>query len=103
MSGRPAAVGAVAAGLVAGRAARRFPVRAVVHGGLATVGLALATLTVLGRSTGCPFLGTVHLVVGGVGGLGDGVRPGRRPRRRPAGLDRDGRLPRLRRPARNPG
>ncbi|MFD9005099.1 MFS transporter [Streptomyces sp. NPDC059582] len=60
----PAAIGAVAAGLVAGRAARRFSVRAVVSGGLAAVGLALAALTVLDRSTGYPLLGTALLVVG---------------------------------------
>ncbi|WP_432030281.1 MFS transporter [Streptomyces sp. 1222.5] len=60
----PAAVGAVAAGLVAGRAARRFSVRAVVSGGLAAVGLALAVLTMLGRTTGYPVLGAALLVVG---------------------------------------
>ncbi|WP_409473173.1 MFS transporter [Streptomyces sp. HC307] len=60
----PAAIGAVAAGLVAGRAARRFSVRAVVSGGLAAVGLALATLTLLSQSTGYPLLGTALLVVG---------------------------------------
>ncbi|MET8245195.1 MFS transporter [Streptomyces sp. NPDC005202] len=60
----PAAVGAVAAGLVAGRAARRFSVRAVVSGGLAAVGLALAALTMLSGSTGYPQLGTALLVVG---------------------------------------
>ncbi|AKJ14307.1 MFS transporter [Streptomyces incarnatus] len=60
----PAAVGAVAAGLIAGRAARRFSVRAVVSGGLAAVGLALAALTTLGRSTGYPVLGAALLVVG---------------------------------------
>ncbi|MFE7855620.1 MFS transporter [Streptomyces sp. NPDC057403] len=60
----PAAVGAVAAGLVAGRAARRFSVRAVVAGGLAAVGLALAALTVLDRSTGYGVLGAALLVVG---------------------------------------
>ncbi|GAB2748411.1 MFS transporter [Streptomyces bullii] len=60
----PAAVGAVAAGLVAGRAARRFSVRAVVSGGLAAVGLALAALTVLDGSTGYPLLGASLLVVG---------------------------------------
>jgi DHA2 family multidrug resistance protein-like MFS transporter len=60
----PAAVGAVAAGLVAGRAARRFSVRAVVSGGLAVVGLALAVLTTLGQSTGYPVLGAALLVVG---------------------------------------
>ncbi|MEV6885452.1 MFS transporter [Streptomyces sp. NPDC051135] len=60
----PAAVGAVVAGLVAGRAARRFSVRAVVSGGLAAVGLALAALTVIGQHTGYPLLGTALLVVG---------------------------------------
>jgi DHA2 family multidrug resistance protein-like MFS transporter len=60
----PAAIGAVAAGLVAGRAARRFSVRAVVCGGLAAVGLALAALTVIDRSTGYPLLGASLLVVG---------------------------------------
>ncbi|MGW7608339.1 MFS transporter [Streptomyces sp. NPDC054766] len=60
----PAAVGAVAAGLVAGRFARRFSVRTVVSAGLAAVGLALGTLTVLDRSTGYPLLGAALLVVG---------------------------------------
>ncbi|MDT9697718.1 MFS transporter [Streptomyces sp. P17] len=60
----PAAVGAVAAGLIAGRAARRFSVRAVVSGGLAAVGLALAALTVIDQSTGYPLLGAALLVVG---------------------------------------
>ncbi|MEU0782507.1 MFS transporter [Streptomyces sp. NPDC006173] len=60
----PAAVGAVAAGLAAGRYARRFSVRVVVSGGLAAVGLALGTLTVLGQSTGYPVLGAALLVVG---------------------------------------
>ncbi|MGW0768071.1 MFS transporter [Streptomyces sp. NPDC002676] len=60
----PAAVGAVAAGLVAGRAARRYSVRVVVSGGLAAVGLALAALTTLGVSTGYPVLGAALLVVG---------------------------------------
>ncbi|GAA0633434.1 MFS transporter [Streptomyces thermocarboxydovorans] len=60
----PAALGAVAAGLVAGRAARRFSVRSVVSGGLAAIGLALAVLTVIGQSTGYPLLGTALLVVG---------------------------------------
>ncbi|MFF9279384.1 MFS transporter [Streptomyces griseosporeus] len=60
----PAAVGAVAAGLVAGRAARRFSVRTVVSGGLASVGLALAALTMLSEETGYPLLGTALLVVG---------------------------------------
>ncbi|MEV6761857.1 MFS transporter [Streptomyces sp. NPDC051105] len=60
----PAAVGAVAAGLVAGRAARRLSVRAVVSGGLAGVGVALAALTTLSQSTGYPILGAALLVVG---------------------------------------
>ncbi|MCT9078092.1 MFS transporter [Streptomyces fulvoviolaceus] len=60
----PAAIGAVAAGLIAGRAARRFSVRSVVAGGLAAVGLALAALTVLDQSTGYPLLGAALLVVG---------------------------------------
>ncbi|GAA3135568.1 MFS transporter [Streptomyces rameus] len=60
----PAAVGAVTAGLIAGRAARRFSVRTVVSGGLAAVGVALAALTALGQSTGYPVLGAALLVVG---------------------------------------
>jgi DHA2 family multidrug resistance protein-like MFS transporter len=60
----PAAVGAVAAGLVAGRAARRFGVRAVVSGGLAAVGLSLAALTAVDHSTGYPLIGAVLLFVG---------------------------------------
>ncbi|MEV0321320.1 MFS transporter [Streptomyces sp. NPDC050658] len=60
----PAAVGAVAAGLIAGMVARRFSVRAVVAGGLAAVGLALAALTTLSQSTGYPLLGVLLLVVG---------------------------------------
>ncbi|MEV5956672.1 MFS transporter [Streptomyces sp. NPDC051987] len=60
----PAAIGAVAAGLVAGRAARRHSVRAVVSGGLAAVGVALAALITLAQSTGYPVLGAALLVVG---------------------------------------
>ncbi|MFG3199467.1 MFS transporter [Streptomyces sp. NPDC048208] len=60
----PAAVGAVAAGLVAGHAARRFSVRAVVSGGLAAIGVALAVLATLDRSTGYPLLGAALLIVG---------------------------------------
>ncbi|WP_329341231.1 MFS transporter [Streptomyces sp. NBC_00663] len=60
----PAAVGAVAAGLIAGWAARRWSVRAVVSGGLAAVGVALASLTVIDQSTGYPLLGAALLVVG---------------------------------------
>jgi DHA2 family multidrug resistance protein-like MFS transporter len=44
--------------------ARRYSVRAVVAGGLAAVGLALATLTLLDQSTGYPLLGGALLVVG---------------------------------------
>ncbi|MFJ8656112.1 MFS transporter [Streptomyces rochei] len=65
----PAAIGAVVAGLIAGRAARRFSVRAVVSGGLAAVGLALAALTVIGQHTGYPLLGAALLVVGVGAGL----------------------------------
>ncbi|MGV9339265.1 MFS transporter [Streptomyces sp. NPDC003688] len=60
----PAAVGAVASGLLAGRAARRFSVRAVVSAGLAAIGLALATLTTISDSTGYPLLGAALLIVG---------------------------------------
>ncbi|WP_431041297.1 MFS transporter [Streptomyces sp. P1-3] len=60
----PAAIGAVTAGLVAGTVARRFSVRAVVSGGLAAVGLALAALAWLETSTGYPVLGAALLVVG---------------------------------------
>ncbi|WP_407110007.1 MFS transporter [Streptomyces sp. DSM 116494] len=60
----PAAIGAVAAGLLAGRAARRFSVRSVVAGGLAAIGLSLAALTVIGQSTGYPLLGAALLFVG---------------------------------------
>ncbi|MDQ0579846.1 MFS transporter [Streptomyces rishiriensis] len=64
MAELPAAVGAVVAGLIAGRAARRFSVRAVVSGGLAAIGLALAALTTIDGSTGYPLLGAALLVVG---------------------------------------
>ncbi|WP_415948673.1 MFS transporter [Streptomyces sp. KLOTTS4A1] len=60
----PAALGAVTAGLIAGRVARRFTVRAVVAGGLAAVGGALGFLALLDRTTGYPLLGGVLLVVG---------------------------------------
>ncbi|MFE0136418.1 MFS transporter [Streptomyces sp. NPDC059037] len=60
----PAAVGAVGAGLIAGMVARRFSVRAVVAGGLAAVGVALAALTTLSQSTGYPILGALLLIVG---------------------------------------
>ncbi|MGW0704685.1 MFS transporter [Streptomyces sp. NPDC002643] len=60
----PAALGAVAAGLVAGAAARRFSVRSVVAAGLAAMGLALAALTFLDQTTGYPLLGAALLMVG---------------------------------------
>ncbi|GHF20951.1 MFS transporter [Streptomyces griseoluteus] len=60
----PAAVGAVVAGLIAGRAARRFSVRAVVSGGLAAIGVSLAVLTTLDATTGYPLLGAALLIVG---------------------------------------
>ncbi|MGW7680102.1 MFS transporter [Kribbella sp. NPDC054772] len=65
----PAAIGSVVAGLLAGRAARRFSVRAVVAGGLAAIGLALASLTTISHSTGYPLLGTALLVVGAGAGF----------------------------------
>ncbi|MFE9460292.1 MFS transporter [Streptomyces californicus] len=60
----PAAIGAVTAGLLAGLAARRFSVRSVVTGGLAAVGLALGSVTLLDEHTDYPLLGTMLLVVG---------------------------------------
>ncbi|RZU12661.1 DHA2 family multidrug resistance protein-like MFS transporter [Kribbella rubisoli] len=65
----PAAIGAVVAGLLAGRIARRFSVRAVVAGGLAAIGLALAALTTISQTTGYPLLGAALLVVGAGAGL----------------------------------
>ncbi|TQK43398.1 DHA2 family multidrug resistance protein-like MFS transporter [Streptomyces sp. SLBN-118] len=60
----PAALGAVATGLIAGTVARRFSVRSVVAGGLAAVGLALAAMTLISQSTGYPLLGAALLFVG---------------------------------------
>ncbi|GAA3307876.1 hypothetical protein GCM10020295_68090 [Streptomyces cinereospinus] len=65
----PAALGAVAAGLVAGRTARRYSVRSVVAGGLAAVGLALGALTLLGRHTDYPLIGAALLVLGAGAGF----------------------------------
>jgi len=65
----PAALGAVASGLVAGAAARRYSVRTVVAGGLALVGLALAALTFLDQTTGFGTLGLILLVVGAGAGF----------------------------------
>ncbi|WP_069173318.1 MFS transporter [Streptomyces griseus] len=60
----PAAVGAVTAGLSAGVVARRYSVRAVVSGGLAAIGAALAVVTVIHKETGYPLIGALLLVVG---------------------------------------
>ncbi|MEF2525711.1 MULTISPECIES: MFS transporter [Streptomyces] len=60
----PAAIGAVATGLLAGAWARRFSVRAVVAGGLGAIGLALAALTMVERTSGYPLLGASLLAVG---------------------------------------
>ncbi|MEU8523185.1 MFS transporter [Streptomyces sp. NPDC048577] len=60
----PAAIGAVATGLLAGRYARRYSVRGIVAGGLAAIGLALAVITLVHRETGYPLLGAALLVVG---------------------------------------
>ncbi|CDR09368.1 MFS transporter [Streptomyces iranensis] len=65
----PAAIGAVVAGLVAGAAARRYSVRAIVAGGLAAIGVALAVLVFLTAHTGFPVLGPVLLVVGAGAGF----------------------------------
>ncbi|MFD5746727.1 MFS transporter [Streptomyces sp. NPDC127033] len=65
----PAAIGAVVTGLLAGRAARRFSVRAVVAGGLAAIGVPLAVMTGLSASTGYPVLGAVLLLVGAGAGF----------------------------------
>ncbi|WP_405059224.1 MFS transporter [Kribbella sp. NBC_01505] len=65
----PAAIGSIVAGLLAGRAARRFSVRSVVAGGLAAIGLALAALTTISTSTGYPLLGAALLVVGAGAGF----------------------------------
>ncbi|AEW97624.1 MULTISPECIES: MFS transporter [Streptomycetaceae] len=60
----PATLGAVVTGLLAGQAARRWSVRAVVAGGLAAIGAALAALTAVTPHTGYPLLGVVLLVLG---------------------------------------
>ncbi|MGW7004417.1 MFS transporter [Streptomyces sp. NPDC054933] len=60
----PATVGAVVTGLLAGKAARRYSVRAVVAGGLAAIGVALAALVVITPDTGYPLVGAVLLIVG---------------------------------------
>ena len=65
----PAAAGAVVTGLLAGRAARRYSVRAVVTAGLATIGAGLAAMTAVGPHTGYPLLGTALLVTGVGAGL----------------------------------
>ncbi|WP_370418513.1 MFS transporter [Streptomyces sp. QH1-20] len=60
----PAAVGAVTAGLLAGKVARRYSVRSVVAGGLGAIGLSLAVLVWLHADTAYPILGAVLLLVG---------------------------------------
>jgi len=65
----PAAIGSIVAGLLAGQVARRFSVRAVVAGGLAAIGLALAALTTISADTGYPLLGTALFAVGAGAGL----------------------------------
>lgn len=60
----PAAVGAVTAGLLAGRVARRYSVRSVVAVGLGAIGLSLAVVTVIHKETGYPLIGVLLLVVG---------------------------------------
>ncbi|WP_326691906.1 MULTISPECIES: MFS transporter [unclassified Streptomyces] len=65
----PAAIGSVAAGLLAGSVARRTSVRGAVSGGLAAVGLALGACLWLQADTGYLLLGSVLLVVGLGAGL----------------------------------
>ncbi|MEU1213755.1 MFS transporter [Streptomyces sp. NPDC005791] len=60
----PAAVGAVTAGLLAGRVARRYSVRSVVGLGLGAIGVSLAVVTVIHKETGYPLIGVLLLVVG---------------------------------------
>ncbi|MFF9686674.1 MFS transporter [Streptomyces sp. NPDC014623] len=60
----PAAVGAVTAGLLAGRTARRYSVRSVVACGLGAIGVSLAVVTVIHKETGYPLIGVLLLVVG---------------------------------------
>ncbi|MEU2681104.1 MFS transporter [Streptomyces sp. NPDC007107] len=60
----PAAVGAVTAGLLAGRVARRYSVRSVVAVGLGAIGVSLAVVTVIHKETGYPLIGVLLLVVG---------------------------------------
>ncbi|MFE7120852.1 MFS transporter [Streptomyces sp. NPDC057654] len=60
----PAAVGAVTAGLLAGKVARRYSVRGVVAGGLAAIGISLAVLIWVRGDMPYPILGAVLLVVG---------------------------------------
>lgn len=124
----PAAVGAVTAGLLAGRVARRYSVRSVVAVGLGAIGLSLAVVTVIHKETGYPLIGVLLLVVGvGAGfaftvtsdvilssvpkeqagfrvrGVRDGVRTRGGPRHRAARVHRHRRLQGLRNPRRHPG
>lgn len=125
----PAAIGAVATGLVAGVIARRFSVRIAVSGGLAAVGLALAACTALdadtsvlvmcgalflcGAGAGLAFTVTADVILssvpkeqaGAASAVSEtayehGVRTGLGPRHRPARLGRHRHLPRLHGPRR---
>lgn len=60
----PAAVGAAAFGVVAGVAVRFWPPRAVLTSGLALVGVAMASLTLISPSTAYPRLGIALFGVG---------------------------------------
>ena len=64
MAELPAAVAATLFGLLAGVAARYWSQRAVLATGLALVGVAMASLTLISPSTGYPQLGAALFVVG---------------------------------------
>ncbi|MFI1017093.1 MFS transporter [Streptomyces sp. NPDC020965] len=65
----PAAIGAVGAGLMAGRLARRASVRSAVSAGLTAVGLALGACVLLTAETGPVAMGLALFL----GGLGSGL------------------------------
>ncbi|WP_371626404.1 MFS transporter [Streptomyces sp. NBC_01116] len=64
LAGLPAMLASMLSGVAAGWFARRTSARAVVSGGLALIGVALAVLTTLDRDTGYPLLGTSLFVLG---------------------------------------
>ncbi|MDT5368369.1 MAG: transporter, family, multidrug resistance protein [Mycobacterium sp.] len=64
MAELPAAVAATVFGLLAGVAVRYWSQRAVLATGLALVGVAMASLTLISPSTGYPWLGVALFVVG---------------------------------------